>query len=250
MSYSIITYANNTLRKLFRFNVYQRDEWVRSIAGSILPGARILDVGAGGAPYRELFSKATYQTQDFCQLRDDQLRFKAGYVKIDYVCDIVSIPLPAESFDAVLCTEVLEHVPEPTLALKEMIRLVKPGGHLFISAPLGSGLHQIPFHYYGGFTPYWYRRFAVQFGCEVRSIEANGGYQRFHAQEALRFCIRSLPWNSEGGVFVRSSLLLLLPFSSFVALIAAIVGYWQNTQEINPDFTVGYHVVLEKKVTQ
>lgn len=70
------------------------------------------------------------------------------------------------SFDVVLCTEVLEHEPEPIRAVHEFARIVRPGGKLLLTAPLGSGLHQDPFHFYGGYTPYWYRRFLTEAGFD------------------------------------------------------------------------------------
>jgi ubiquinone/menaquinone biosynthesis C-methylase UbiE len=92
------------------------------------------------------------------------------------VSDIVSIPVEDASFDAILCTEVLEHVPEPIRAIKEFARILKPGGTLFLTAPLGSGIHQDPYHFYGGYTPYWYRKFLTQNNFEGLKIEANGGF--------------------------------------------------------------------------
>src|SRR5674476_1266665 len=55
--------------------------------------------------------------------------------RIDLVSDITAIPAPDASFDAILCSEVLEHVPEPTHALDEFTRLLKPGGVLILTAP-------------------------------------------------------------------------------------------------------------------
>ncbi len=46
--------------------------------------------------------------------------------RIDLVSDITAIPAPDSTFDAILCSEVLEHVPEPTHALDEFARLLKP----------------------------------------------------------------------------------------------------------------------------
>ena len=89
----------------------------------------------------------------------DQLLHKDGYGKIDYVSDIEKIPVKDNSFDIIICTEVLEHVPNPIGALKEMARILKKGGKLLITTPLGSHIHQDPYHFYGGFTPFFMRSF-------------------------------------------------------------------------------------------
>ncbi len=85
---------------------------------------------------------------------------------MDYVSDITDIPVHDESFDVIICTEVLEHVPEPIKTVQEFSRIIRPGGQLFITAPLGCGLHQVPYIFYGGYTPYWYEKFLPEYGFE------------------------------------------------------------------------------------
>ncbi len=53
-------------------------------------------------------------------------------LKID---DITASSLPSETFDLVLCTEVVEHIPDSLSALREMHRLLRPGGTLVLSTP-------------------------------------------------------------------------------------------------------------------
>ena len=178
-----------SLKGIVDFNQRTRDEWVAGIAGGLPAGAKVLDAGAGECRYKELFAHCDYRTHDFCKYEgtpEGPLTDRWDYGRIDYVGDVASIPVADGEFDAVLCTEVLEHVPEPIRALKEFGRVVRPGGGLFLSAPLGSGLHQEPYHYYGGFTPHFYRTFLPRFGFEVVSIEPNGGFYRHLLQELWR----------------------------------------------------------------
>jgi len=60
--------------KVFNFNVVNRDNWIKKEAAKIPKGLKILDVGAGSSPYRNLFKHCEYITQDFCQL-DPWFRF-------------------------------------------------------------------------------------------------------------------------------------------------------------------------------
>lgn len=108
------------------------------------------------------------------------------YGDLDYICDAINIPVDSETFDTVLCTEVLEHVPEPIEIIREVSRILKIGGKIFVSAPLGSGLHQQPYHYYGGFTPHFYQYFLSKFGFKILSIEPNGHLFRLYLQETNR----------------------------------------------------------------
>lgn len=167
-------------------NQLTRDRWVQEKARSVSAGARLLDVGAGTCPYRSLFSHCDYKTHDFKKYTGEKLGGTTEYGTIDYESDIIDIPVPDSSFDAILCTEVLEHAEEPLKAVQEMVRILKPGGRMFLTAPLGSGLHQLPYHFYGGFTPEWYKLAAKKFNLRVIEITPNGGFFKLLSQECAR----------------------------------------------------------------
>lgn len=235
-------FSNSLMRRVFAFNLSQRDQWIVDRAREVKPNAKVLDVGAGSAPYRTLFAKCEYLTQDFAQLRSDQLRH-GGYGAIDYVCDATKIPVVAASFDVVLCTEMLEHVPDPEAVINELARVLRPGGELFLTAPLGSGLHQEPHHYYGGFTPFWYQKFLTEAGFDSIEINANEGFFSYYGQESLRFLQMTRPL---GGVLPKLISLIffpvwlvLFPIVGFgFPLLARIFDRYDTARQ----FTVGYHV--------
>lgn len=227
---------------VFAFNQEARDRWVRKQAEQLKPGSRVLDVGAGSCPYRSLFAHCEYRTQDIAGLMPSQLR-NGAYGEIDYLGDAAAIPAPTASFDAVLCTEVLEHHPEPIRVVRELGRLLRPGGVLLLTAPLGSGIHQEPYHFYGGYTPYWYQRFLSDAGFENIEIESNGGFFRFYGQESIRFIGLSAPWRVRTPVIVRliwaPCWLLLVPV---MAILMPILGCIFDGWDQERRFTVGYHV--------
>jgi SAM-dependent methyltransferase len=104
-----------------------RDRYVRA-------PARILDVGCGEMPYYPLFAQVAteYVGTDV----------EPG-PRVRYVCPVESLDVTDASFDLVLCTQVLEHVREPHRALREITRVLSPGGHAFVTT------HGIwPFHPY------------------------------------------------------------------------------------------------------
>jgi ubiquinone/menaquinone biosynthesis C-methylase UbiE len=168
---------------------FVRDPWVKAKAASLAPGTRVLDVGAGECQYRPLFSHCNYKTQDFVQYHGTSTGTQTEtwkYGPIDYVSDITAIPVPDGAFEAVLCTEVLEHLPRPIDALKEISRILAPGGRLFLTAPFSSGLHQQPYHYYGGFSPHFYKKFLPELHMNIVEMMPTGGLMKHVGQEIHR----------------------------------------------------------------
>jgi ubiquinone/menaquinone biosynthesis C-methylase UbiE len=228
-------------KSAFRFNAYNRHQWMANVAKSIPPGADVLDAGAGTGPYRRLFSHTNYKTQDFCNTAT-----KGKYTEMDYVCDITDIPVPNESFDVVICTEVLEHVPEPIKAIEEFSRVLRQNGRLFLSAPLGCGIHQEPYIYYGGYTPFWYQRFLGMYGFEELIITPNCGFFRHYAQESRRF-MRYLFPRKMGTIAKIATFPLKLLLSLWFRKIIPFSCYFLDRLDKDKHFTVGYFVEATKK---
>ena len=172
-------------------NEAARHKWVRSALKSIPQDWRLLDAGAGEQQYRGFCSHLRYVCQDFAEYRPEAekagLRMKSwDYGQLDIVSDITDIPEPDASFDAILCTEVLEHIPEPTLAIKEFSRLLRVGGVLILTAPFCSLTHLAPYHYSSGFNRYFYKEHLPAHGFEITEISPNGHYFDYLAQELHR----------------------------------------------------------------
>lgn len=172
-------------------NETARGRWVKSTLEKIPPGKKILDAGAGEAPYKKYCSHLIYVSQDFGKYdgKGNMVGQQMGSWNpppLDIVSDIISIPQPSRSFDAIICTEVLEHIPEPLLALKEFNRLLKPGGRLILTAPFCSFTHFAPYFHYSGFSRYFFEKHLPRLGFKINKITPNGNYFSFLAQELHR----------------------------------------------------------------
>ena len=85
-----------------------------------------LDLGCGSSPYRELLLSRGFRVETL----DIDPRSSA-----DHVAGLEATGLPDEFADLVLCTQVLEHSGSPATGMREVFRVLRPGGHLIASAP-------------------------------------------------------------------------------------------------------------------
>jgi SAM-dependent methyltransferase len=111
-----------------------------------------------------LFDHVSYESADFQK-----------FAGITYECDLASIPVEDGHFDLVLCTQTLEHLPDPLSVLREFHRVIKPGGEAWLSAPLFYEEHGAPFDFYR-YTSYGFRHLAAEAGFDVREVAWLEGY--------------------------------------------------------------------------
>lgn len=162
--------VSETLRRFTEEFPYERGpilDFVIRVAEQTPPAARVLDVGAGNAPYRELFAHAEYLTLDWAASEH------AGATGADIVGSADDLPVEAGSLDLILCTQVLEHVPEPGAVLNECARVLVSGGRLALTAPLLWEQHEMPYDYYR-YTESGLRYLLTRAGLVDLDIRARG----------------------------------------------------------------------------
>lgn len=166
-------------------NAEYRHEWVRNKLLKLPKGCSILDAGAGNMRYRKYCDHLQYKAQDFGQY-DQFSNGEWHSSKVDIVSDIIEIPLKDESLDCILCTEVLEHVKDPILVIKEFSRLIHADGVLLLTAPFCSPTHMAPFYFSNGFSKYWYETHLENNGFRIEEIVPFGNWFTYVAQELER----------------------------------------------------------------
>ena len=127
-----------------------------------------MDAGAGNAPYKSLFTHTRYECADFEQI-------DKPYLTPTYSCDLAHLPVEDHRFDAVLFTQVMEHLPDPLAVLRELHRVLKPGGRLLYSGPLFYEEHEQPYDYYR-YTQFGLRYLFAQAKFEVQRLDWLEGY--------------------------------------------------------------------------
>jgi SAM-dependent methyltransferase len=172
-------------------NQINRDKWLKNALSEIPEGMRILDAGAGELHYKPLCNHLKYVSQDFGKYNgigsgDGLHPGEWNNSKVDIISDITNIPEPDASFDAVMCIEVLEHLSDPIQAIRELTRLLKPGGHLILTAPFCALTHFSPFFFITGYSRNFYDYWLKELGYSIEDIFTNGNYFEYLAQELRR----------------------------------------------------------------
>lgn len=202
-------------------NESYRDEWVKTRIrkyGNSLLSKTALDVGAGLSPYKHNFEALgfTYFSHDFNQYRPIEKKnpglqnLEWEYPGHDFVCDVLDIP-DTSKYDFVICTEVFEHVPDPVALIEKLSVLTKSGGYLLITVPFLSLMHQSPYWFSSGLSPFWFEYWAEELNLEICELEVSGDYIDLMQQEIARLLyfkktIRGLTRLSKLVKFFRSRL--------------------------------------------
>jgi SAM-dependent methyltransferase len=160
---------------------YPLKQFVHQTAKTISPNARLLDAGAGEGQYRQEFLHTRYTGIDLA-IGDSSW----NYHNLDAIAELTALPFAQSTFDAVLCTQVLEHVTEPYLVLMELNRTLKPGGRLYLTGPQSWHQHQKP-HDYFRYTSFGFKHLLEKSGFQVEKVSPMGGYFWFLSFQLRNF---------------------------------------------------------------
>ena len=209
----------------------------------------LLDAGAGKCPYKYIFKDSIYQSTDMPGGFYDQPH--------DFECELHNMPKDDNSYDVVILTQVLEHVPDPEATLAEILRVLKPNGKLLLSVPLNGPLHGEPWHYFQ-FTHYGLDQLAKKTGFQISEIEKVGGaFWLIGKRLPVAFNkllkqydpFRAKKRNQSIALAIFMSLLLLPTWFVLYLPSAYIIRplfYWLDYLDREKSFTTGYTAVFVK----
>lgn len=147
---------------------------IEQLAQKLPAGTYLLDAGAGECAYKKYFTHCRYVSIDLAVGED-----KWNYQNLDYIAPLDNMPFEDNTFDAVLCTQVLEHLEWPRECTREMCRVLKPGGKLYLTAPMAHMEHQTPYDFFR-YTSYGLRSICEHAGFrKVEIIPFGGMYVRW-----------------------------------------------------------------------
>jgi SAM-dependent methyltransferase len=115
----------------------------------------------------------------------------SAFPEVDIVADIQCMPqVESNQFDSIICTQVLEHVPDPFAAVNELYRILRPYGSLLITAPFLNNYHMEPDDYWR-FTEYGLKHLLKEFShCTVSGY----GTTYHHVAATLGFTASEVAW--------------------------------------------------------
>lgn len=224
-------------------NEAQRNAWVESELARLAKSSCLLDAGAGTQRYRKFCTHLKYVSQDFCEYDGigDQRGFQPGSHETagtDIVSDICAMPVPDGAFDHVLCTEVLEHVPDPVGAIRELGRVMKPGGVLLLTVPFASLTHMAPYYYQSGFSRYFFEYWLPRLGFTLEELVQNGDWATWMGQE-----LRRVPDFQSAATGNRG---LSLPRRIALRVMLAWLGELKSSPRLGELLCFGLHVRARK----
>jgi len=192
---------------------------------------KTLDIGCGNDIYRSYFPDCT--TLDI-EARPD--------VDVDIIADVHDLSvIQDETYEVILCAEVLEHLHTPAKAIAEMRRILKPGGVIILTTRFIFPLHDVPHDYYR-YTKYGLRH--LMKGFEILEL-----VEEASTMETLAVLYQRLGFQCDT--------LILKPFKLFWFLLAKLtmlfswiltkeygdIGHKQTEQHI---LSSGYFVTAKK----
>jgi SAM-dependent methyltransferase len=207
-------------------------EAIQALAGHI--SGRVLDVGCGTRPYESLFAATAY-----VGLEIDTPGARARG-RADYYYDGGTFPFEPQSFDALVCSEVFEHVFNPQQFLAEMHRVLKPGGGLLLTVPFAWDEHEQP-HDYARYTSFGLRALLQEAGfdiveCRKTAADVRAVFQLFNAY------LYKVTTAGGGYRDLLAAVLLMAPVNLLGTLL-----HWVTPA--NPDFYLD-NVLLAAKAAQ
>lgn len=120
---------------------------LQRFASMVAPESRILDAGCGFKPWQDCFPASV------------------KYIGVDYSCEWAApdalasadaLPFADDTFDAIICSEVLEHARHPERCIAELKRVCRPDGLIYISTPFCFPEHGVPYDFQR-LTQYFYK---------------------------------------------------------------------------------------------
>lgn len=190
----------------------------------------LIDIGCGYSPYRQLLLEKVDQIDGYDHFKYNDFVTIIG--DIQNICQTIE-----HTYDSAVCFEVLEHSPSPSKTIEGIFKILKPKGHLAISVPLFSQVHEEPLDFFR-FTKYGIAELLNSNGFTVIKIKKKAGLFSFLGHQISIF-LNSLFWP----IPVINHFVLY-----FLFIIIVFPCYWlDKIFDKNGKFAQGYIAIAQKE---
>lgn len=146
-----------------------REDFIRQALAAGQSGAILLDLGCGTRPFQNLYeSRSSFSVGTDVPFSQHDTR------AVDVYSIAHALPFDDAVFDIVLCTEMLEHVPDPGAVMSEIRRVLKPGGRLVMTTPFLVPLHEEPYDFFR-YTSHGLRQLCTRASLKIDLITPFAG---------------------------------------------------------------------------
>lgn len=227
------------LRRRIEVNRYESYRLLEQAQAQIPAGALVLDAGAGEGQFKHYFAHTHYIGLDLA-IGDDTW----NYNDLDLLGDLCRLPFADQTMDAAVCIQTLEHVNEPMQVINEIGRVLKPGGRLYLSAPMCWHQHQKPYDYFR-YTSFGFRYLIENSQMQVVEMRPMGGYFWFLSFNFQMLHVWLFPKPNK--LWLQ---LLQMPFKLatqfvFFFVLPLILFYLDRLDKVK-DHTLGWVCIAEK----
>lgn len=205
-------------------------------AHASLASGRLLDVGCGMKPYLALFEQ---YTDEYLGLEYSPESGYRGNLA-DLCGDAAQLPIADAAIDTLLCTEVLEHLPNPEKTIAEFARVLRPGGILITTAPFAFPVHdELDFFRY---SPKGLAAIMERYGLVVEKVQPLSGTAVTLALNLNLYLFGAFIWKKS----LYPIGLLLRPLLFLIAFIINGLGW--VSEKFLPDSSLAFnHLTIARK---
>jgi len=195
---------------------------------------RLLDLGCGNKPYETLYQPLTNYQVGCDVMQSDKNR-------VDVLCPVTELKFNDSEFDTVLCTQVLEHVFEHDKMMKEVHRVLRPGGHIILTVPFAWELHEEPYDFFR-YTKHALKELFEQSGFQIDYIKPNGG--KWAALYQLRNNVMYSSFRKRKTLFNKLKKIIYMELR--LTQLLNHFAIWRDKKFRDEVFTLNYIVVAHK----
>lgn len=178
---------------------------------------KLLDFGCGSKPYRELFTGV----DEYIGTDMENEGHNHENEDIDVYYDGKNLPFESNLFDAILCSEVLEHVPDLNHSLSELNRILRVNGKILITTPFVWPEHEMPYDY-RRFTSNGLKQVLEDNGFLILNQRKSGSYVESVTQMWMMYLHSNLYTNNKY-INLMINALFIFPFSLLGLILSKVL---------------------------